>query len=342
MKDFLTPSDKEDLRKQHRQADNRRIADRIKAVLLADKGWTYRQIAEALLLDEQTVGNHVDEYKEKHKLTLNYSGSKGKLNTKQMEELVSHLETNLYLKVSDICFYVLSKYAINYTVAGMTSWLRQHGFTYKKPKNTPAKLNPEKQQQFVEYYEKLKQDTPADEPILFGDGVHPTMATKITFGWIKKGVDKPIATNASRTRVNLFGTINLKTMNLLVQKYETIDTTSMLQYFDELKIHYPDAKKIHLILDQGPYNISKNTRKGAEERGIILHHLPPYSPNLNPIERVWKVMNEHTRNNCFFKSAKDFRQKISDFFDSTWSTISDSMRTRVTDNFQKMDPMVSF
>ena len=49
--------------------------------------------------------------------------------------------------------------------------------------------------------------------------------------------------------------------------------------------------------------------------GITLHYLPPYSPNLNPIERLWKVMNEYVRNNRFFKSAKEFKKEILTFFE---------------------------
>jgi len=45
--------------------------------------------------------------------------------------------------------------------------------------------------------------------ILFIDAVHPTMPTKIGYGWIKKGVDKPIATTSSKTRVNIIGAIGL-------------------------------------------------------------------------------------------------------------------------------------
>ena len=52
--------------------------------------------------------------------------------------------------------------------------------------------------------------TPEDEPIEFGDGVHPTMATKIGRGWIRTGQEKLIKTIASRSRVNYFGSINLE------------------------------------------------------------------------------------------------------------------------------------
>jgi transposase len=152
-----------------------------------------------------------------------------------------------------------------------------------------------------------------DEPIEFGDGVHPTMATKVTYGWIRQGRkhEKAISTTASRTRLNLMGSINLETMDVTIGSYETIDSLAMEEHFKKLRQKYPKAPKIHLILDQGPYNTSADTKGAARKYGIILHYLPPYSPNLNPIERLWKVMNERARNNRFFGSANpDFDGKF--------------------------------
>lgn len=341
MTEFLTKQEQEILKKQHRQEKNRRVADRIKAVLLADKGWTYRQIAEALFLDEQTVGTHIDEYIAKKKLTIDSGGSLCKLCTSQIQELLAHLEIKTYLKISEICVYVQETYSISYTVAGMTAFMHQNGFSFKKPKGTPAKADPEKQKAFIKYYKNLRDSLPAEEPLLFGDGVHPTMATKVTYGWIKKGTEKPIETTASRTRINLFGTINLKDMSLVIEQYDTINSASITDYLKKLKEHYPTAPKIHLILDQGSYNTSAETALAAEQLGIILHHLPPYSPNLNPIERLWKLTNEKVRNNRFFKSAKEFRQEMLNFFHITWPQISNSMRGRISDNFQTLKPIVS-
>jgi hypothetical protein len=69
------------------------------------------------------------------------------------------------------------------------------------------------------------------------------------------------------------------------------------------------------------------------ERGNGIKYLPPYSPNLNPIERLWKVMNEYARNNRFFTSAKEFRNAIAEFFDTTWPRIKKSMIDRINDSF---------
>lgn len=74
---------------------------------------------------------------------------------------------------------------------------------------------------------------------------------------------------------------------------------------------------------------------------LVMHILPPYSPNLNPIERVWKVMNEHVRNNKVFDSFTEFKAKIRTFFSSTWNTILPELTDRINDNFQKLKPGVS-
>ena len=150
MNEFLTDTEREELKVHHRQEKNRRVADRIKAVLLSDKGWTYRQIAEALLIDEQTIGRHVDEYREHKKLRLVSGGSKGKLNKTEITEIKDHLERVTYLKITDIIAYIQATYGVSYTVQGMTSWMHHHGFSYKKPQATPAKADPVKQEAFIE------------------------------------------------------------------------------------------------------------------------------------------------------------------------------------------------
>ena len=178
--------------------------------------------------------------------------------------------------------------------------------------------------------------TPDNEPVLFIDGVHPTMATKVTYGWIRTGSNKPIATTGSKIRMNIMGAINLETMRVDVKSYDRINQDSMVDYFTKLREIYPKNKnpKIHIIADQGSYNTSKKTKEAAKTEGIILHFLPPYSPNLNPIERLWKVMNEYARNNQFFKTGREFKEKINNFFDKTWPSIADSMNSRINDNFE--------
>jgi transposase len=89
-----------------------------------------------------------------------------------------------------------------------------------------------------------------------------------------------------------------------------------------------------LILDSAGYHRSKVVKKDAQKLGVELRYLPPYCPNFNPIERFWKVINEHARNNQYFATAKKIRQSIDDFFDYTLPQIAHTLTSRSNDNLQ--------
>ena len=338
---FLSESEVKDLKVQHKSEKNGRKRDRIKAVLLSSKGWTYRQISEALLIDEETVSRHVVEYQISQKLNLDIPGRSEKLSKAEALDLEGHLDKMTYTSVQEICVYVFKTYQISYTVPGMTFWLHRHGFSFKKPKPTPYKADPVKQELFIEKYLKILETLPKDEPLEFCDATHPTMETKITYGWIRKGTEKIIGTTASRSRCNILASINLHTMEVTYGEHDTINSEAIEQHFRKLRQKYFNAPWIHLIVDQGSYNKSAATLRAAEKFKIKLHLLPTYSPNLNPIERLWKVMNERVRNNVFFRSAKEFRQSIHNFFEITWQKIAHSMKSRINDNFQLLKIPIS-
>jgi transposase len=116
MKDYLTELERETLKSRHRGERDRRVGDRIKAILLSDKGWSYRQIAEALLLDEQTVSRHAEEYRDRKKLTIESGGSESRLNEIQTLLLMDHLVRVTYLDAGEICTYVRTAYGVSYTL----------------------------------------------------------------------------------------------------------------------------------------------------------------------------------------------------------------------------------
>jgi len=159
------------------------------------------------------------------------------------------------------------------------------------------------------------------------------MQTKASHGWIRTGKEKALFTTASRTRMNITGAINLSTMDVIANDYEKINGDSLLDFFTVIKKQYPNAPLIHIILDNAGYHKNKDFQKMASEYGFKLHFLPPYSPNLNPIERLWKIMNEEVRNNKFFAKPKEFREAIGGFFKNIIPTILDKLRSRITDNF---------
>lgn len=228
-------------------------------------------------------------------------------------------------------------YGVSYSIAGMNKWLHRHGFTYKKPVGIPHKFDAEKQKLFIEEYEALKLKAGNHEPILFMDASHPTMSTKLSYGWLLKGERKTLETTGSRTKMNIIGVVNLKDIgSTIVREYQKINSETICQFFSDIRQAYPISRKIHLILDGAPWHKTPLVKDVAVKMNIELHYLPPYSPNLNPIERLWKVMNEYARNNRYFPTAKEFRTAINGFFKNTLPAIAETLTTRINDNFQTL------
>lgn len=335
----LTAEEKAHLECRHRKTKNVHELDRIKAILLRSENWSVLDIAQALRVHESTITRHIKEYITEEKLNFTKGGSASFLSSKQIEQLVKHLTKNLYHHTNEIVSYIYKRWNVNYSVSGLNKLLHREGFTYKKPKGRPYKADPDKQAVFIKAYKKLKSSINEDEKIIFIDSVHPSQATKLSYGWIRKGKTIEISTTASRTRINLIGAIELeKISDTIIAEYGSINGESVADFFNTLRKQYPVKIKLHVVLDQAGYHRSDSLKKVARKLNVRLHYLPPYSPNLNPIERLWKVMNEHVRNNKFFSSTKEFREKISGFFKKTLPIIGNTLHQRINDNFQKLNP----
>lgn len=333
----LTPEQKADLEALHDTSRDKRVCDRIKAVLLRSEGWSTPMIAQALRLHETTIVRHIDDFVKKNKLKPENGGSSAYLTSTQTEDVVVHLMQNTYRYAYQIIEYIWQSHEVRFSTSGLNKWLHQQGFSYKQPKGVPHKFDEDKQAKFIEYYNKLKSEV-AEDSIFFMDAMHPTQSTKVSCGWIKKGHDKTIETTGSRTRINLIGAVNLHNIaDAQVKRYEKVNSETIQEFFVALREQQTDDDYIHLILDGAAYHRANAVKEKAKELKIKLHYLPPYSPNLNPIERLWKVMNEYARNNKYFATAKEFRQSIDKFFAKTLPEIGNALGSRINDNFQVLN-----
>jgi len=74
-----------------------------------------------------------------------------------------------------------------------------------------------------------------------------------------------------------------------------------------------DAKQIEIIMDNAAYNRADLVQNYAKELNIKVNHLPPYSPNLNLVERVWKFLKKKLRNK-YTQHFADFKAWINSFY----------------------------
>jgi transposase len=126
-------------------------------------------------------------------------------------------------------------------------------------------------------------------------------------GRIPRGEEHPIKSNTGRRRLNINGAIDVRTMSAHVRFDDTIDAASAIALMAQIDDAYPDAATITVICDNARYYRSKAVREYLETLRIELFFLPPYSPNLNLIERFWKFFKKQDLYNRYYEAFEDFR-----------------------------------
>jgi transposase len=313
MQGFLSKEQVKELRNELRIEDKRKYADRIRVILLLDKGWTYQKISEALFLDEGSITNNLKRYNEGgiEGLILDFhQGGTTKLTSFQEQELATHLENKIYTATKEIIFYVRKTYKVKFTLSGMRDLLHRIGFSYKKPKVVPGKMSQQKQEEFIKFYQEIKENMEEGDKIYFADAAHPHHNATPSYGWIKKGEEKKLLSNTGRQRVNLNGALDIQNLDVIVNSEDTINRASMIRLFENIRMKNMDSKNIYIILDNAAYNRSYEVQFHAYFLGIKLMYLPSYSPNLNIIERLWKFFYKKVKNNKYYPQFDDFKGMV--------------------------------
>jgi transposase len=330
----LTASQKILLETELRKAREASERNRLCVILSHDDGLSIEELSKALRLSRATICAYLNDYDSEQK-TKNDSrgGTQSKLDQEQAQSLLKHLGEITYLKVKHICAYVREKFNVVYSRSGMTAWLQEHGFTYKQPKKVPGKLDPQKQEAFIREYEGLKASLQPGEEIYFVDAVHPEHQSQAVCGWIRKGVQKTLQSTGKQLRLHLVGAVCLTGMKIVTQEYETVDTNAMIDFFKHLELS-SSASTIYVILDNARSNKNKTLDEFLKTSRIKIRYLPPYSPNLNPIERLWKILREVKLYNRYYESSVDFFREIRGFFKDDIPKMAHVLCERINDKFQ--------
>jgi transposase len=308
------PTDQElaDLEFEHRHATGKLYADRVKAVYLLGKGCSVTKIAQALLIDRETVRNHFKRYRKGGLAALQRNDAGG--SDAALTELDQHLRENLYLTVKEIAHYVEQTWRVTYSESGMTQLLHRLDYVYKKPKLIPGKANAGQQKDFVERYQTLKANKAPDDPIYFMDAIHPQHNPIAGYGWIKRGQNHEIPSNTGRQRVNINGAIDCAKLCPIIRYGDTINAQSTVALLQQIEQQHPVAAHIYVICDNARYYRSQIVIEYLSDSKIELIFLPLYAPNLNLIERFWRFFKKEILYGKYYETFALFRRACDDFF----------------------------
>jgi len=338
MNKFLTSKQRVELERSHKAESLSRYADRIKALLLLDANWEVKKISEALLLDPNTIRRYKELYESggiERLCSDNYLGMESSLTKKQEEILKKELRRKIYLCTTEIIDFIRKEFKIEYSQSGMTYLLHRLGFSYKKPNLVPGKANEEDQRSFLKELETLKSNKKPEDKVFYVDGVHPQHNSLPSYGWLPRGEETKLKSNTGRQRANISGALDAETHEAYVQEHVTLNAETTIKFFKFLESKNLNAPSIYIILDNAGYYKGEKIREFLKTSRIKLVFLPPYAPNLNLIERLWKFFKKKVLYNQYYKTFSEFRESCLNFFKkSNLNKFKKELSSLLTDNFQ--------
>jgi transposase len=147
-------------------------------------------------------------------------------------------------------------------------------------------------------------------------------------------VRKWVKTASGRKRFNVLGALNFVTKKVeTVVNTSYITSTEVIALLEKLTHEYV-GKPIKVVLDNARYQRCKAVMEAAELLGVELIFLPTYSPNLNLIERVWKLVKSRVLNGLYHETFDIFCAEIEGCIDSLHSILAVEMNSLISHNFQ--------
>jgi len=115
-----------------------------------------------------------------------------------------------------------------------------------------------------------------------------------------------------------------------------ITSTEIIEMLDKLSRLHTD-KIVNVVLDNARYQRCKLVQDKAVSLGINLIFLPTYSPNLNLIERVWKLVKSRVLNSAYHETYHVFCDNIDKFINMLHTDFAPEMESLITEKFQILD-----
>ena len=310
------------LREIQRSTRDKEVYRKATAALMLGGGFSAEDTAFALGIGVSTVYRYATHYSASSSLeeylSNSYVGSACWLSDAQLELLEAELGSRLYQSSAEIVAWVKAAFGVEYSERGMVALLHRLDYSFKQSSHRGNKADPEAQASWVEQtLEPVLEEVEGGKSALFyADGVHPLHNTTPTRGWIKRGDTFEIKANTGRRRVNINGAINAHKVDEVFTDFpKRVNAQSTIRLLREIEKKHPDKEKLYVVVDNAPYNRSKVLKNWLKEHPrIVMLYLPPYAPNLNLIERLWKFMKKKVIRTAYYESYDIFRREIGKFF----------------------------
>jgi transposase len=168
--------------------------------------------------------------------------------------------------------------------------------------------------------------------LLFVDASHFVLAAFLGCLWCFSRIF--VKSPSGRQRYNVLGAFNAVSLELFTVTNDTyINSNSIIALMTKLLEHYA-GEAITLVMDNARYQRCAMVMDFAAGNGIELLFLPPYSPNLNLIERLWKFVKKTCLNSKYYADFIAFKRAIDECLDNLNKKYKSDILSLMTLNFQ--------
>jgi transposase len=333
---------RQEIVKEIQQQGERKVADRLRVVLYKAEGQRNQAIAVLLQMSRTQVKKILSRYVCGGVPSLltaaRYRGAAPKLTESQQQALKIELKTHIYVTAQQVVAWIEQQWQVTYEVSAVQKLLKRLGFTYKKNRLVPSQADPDLQRQFVQWYAGLCARLAPNDRLYFGDAAHFKHNAEAGYAWSPAGEPFLIPSNSGRQRYNVFGAYAPRHHECVVLlTTDNITQATLVEFLALLRKHHPDTGQLYLLLDNARYNYTQAVAEAARLHQISLDYLPPYSPNLNPIERLWKFVRKHFFKDKYRRTFADFCAQLKDFF-ANLDPYRQQLASLITDSFELIPP----
>lgn len=344
----LTPQQRNDISERRRHAQDRRVYQRLSAVLWSDDGRTREEIAELVGVSTRQVGQWLRIFRNKgldHLCTLHYQGDPGCLRPAQVERLRQEIATGAFHNAEQVRTWVLDTLGVAYSISGIKDLLRRIGASYHKVSGFFWKADVEEQKKFVRKHRRHKREAGPTTRRYFVDACHPVWGVDLLYScWLLVGQRFYVGVGNGRKRLNILGAYSPDDhdyVDLRLTK-ENITGEQFVKLLEKLLAKHPKAEKFLLYLDNARYYSKPVVKEWlARHRQFRLVFLPAYSPNLNLIERLWKFLRKKALNR-WHKTFEEMQGAVAEVLDHL-GEYRDELSTLMTERFAivEVEPAVA-
>lgn len=214
------------------------------------------------------------------------------------------------------------------------SFLKRMGMKPRRMAAIPAKADVKAQQKFHDeaLQPKLQEAQSGQRVLFFMDAAHFVLAPFLGIVWCFARLF--LKAPSGRQRFNVLGALNAVTKEVVTVCNDTYITAQQVcQLLEQLRILNP-LKPISIVLDNARYQRCALVQECADRLKIELLFLPPYSPNLNLIERFWKFVKKQCLYSRYYPNFAEFNAAISTCIEEAPSRHKSALESLLTPRFQ--------